>query len=251
MKSPIAIAVLLFLSACNLPAGGSAVAPETSERDLLGTMVAVALTETSRPTLTVVATETERSTETQTAIPPTATEIQPIVYQGTGDGIVEVSKNDIAMIIHVVGNSSSRHFAVENFGADGEVIDLLVNTTDPYDGIRPLDFYDDELTTRFQVSADGPWRIELLPLTAARRLDLPGVIEGNGDDVFYLNGTPDLAIIQGNEGSQHFAVVSYGDSSDLLVNTTDPYNGTVILDRETFVIEVDSEGSWRIEITIP
>jgi len=153
-------------------------------------------------------------------------------------------------IIHIVGNAAGRFFAVENYGAGNERIGLLVNTTDPYDGVRPLDFRADEHTTRFQVQAVGNWTIEVLPITSARRLEVPGTIEGVGDDmIILLGGTPDLAKVKGNAGGRFFAVTGWGDRSDLLVNTTDPYDGTVIVSPDTVILEVEAIGEWSIEIT--
>ncbi len=174
---------------------------------------------------------------------------EPIIFSGSGDSIVNIEKENIAMAVHIKGNSSSRHFAIKSYDINGEYIELLVNTTDPYDGICPLDFMSGEWTTRFEVTASGSWSIELVPLTSLRVLTIPGTIEGNGDEVFMLNGgTPDTAKIIGNSSSSHFAVKSYGDDRDLLVNTTEPYDGEVLLDSSAVIIEVISESSWSIEI---
>lgn len=76
----------------------------------------------------------------------------------------------------------------------------MVNTTDPYDGIVPLDFMADEHAARFEVKAHGDWTIEILPLSTARVLVVPGSIDGKGDDVILLTGSkPDTAIIKGND----------------------------------------------------
>ena len=61
--------------------------------------------------------------------------------------------------------------------------------------------------------------------------------------------TPDLAKIEGNSKSSFFAVLGYNGGRDLLVNTTDPYSGSVIINSKTMIIEVKSVGSWKIYIT--
>ena len=176
--------------------------------------------------------------------------VEPIILTGSGDSIVDVDKPNIAMVAHIVGNKSSNHFAVLNYGEDGNKIGLLVNTTDPYDGIIPLDFENGEWTSRFEIKASGDWKIELLQLSSLRVLLVPGIIEGKGDEVFLLGGeTPDLAKIEGNSKSSHFAVLGYNGGRDLLVNTTDPYSGSVIINSKTMIIEVKSVGSWKIDIT--
>jgi len=201
-------------------------------------------TRTKSPTTTPNPTNTPRPTNTPTPIP------EPLVITGTGDSIEDIDNYFNIAIVHIVGNSSGHHFAVINYGEDGESIDLLVNTTEPYDGIRPLDFRNGEHTTRFEIKATGEWTIEILPLSYSRVLNVPGSIEGSGDEVFFLDGSkPDLANIVGNDEGRHFAVISYGSYSDLLVNTTDVYSGTVIVDGDTLAIEVKAAGSWNIEIT--
>jgi hypothetical protein len=199
-------------------------------------------TNTPKPTSTPKPTNTPAPSNTPTT-PPT-----PLAFAGNGDSIVDVETSGPALV-HIVGNSSSRFFAVINYDANNEQIDLLVNTTDPYDGIRPLDFMEDEQTYRFEVKADGEWTIEVLPLSSIYKLEIPGEISGKGDYVFaIIGGTPDTAIINGNASSRYFGVFGYGDRKDLLVNTTDPYNGTVLLSSDTFIIEVRAEDDWTINI---
>jgi hypothetical protein len=205
-------------------------------------------TNTPTPTDTPIPAPTDTPAPTNTPLPPTATPA-PIVLTGNGDSIVDFDNPYETAIVHIIGNASSRFFAVKNYGSDGNLMDLLVNTADPYDGVRPLDFGNGEHTTRFEVNASGEWRIEVLPITSARVLTVPGIIEGKGDDVIILKGaTPDLAKIKGNGESRFFAVKSYGKHSDLLVNTTDPYEGTAIVSGDTVVLEIQAEGSWSIEI---
>ncbi len=237
--------VVIFLASCNT----HQIEPQTEiDRNLLATEIAATIRAGVNQTSTANA-PTNTPEPTNTPLPPTPTP-EPIILTGTGDSIVDFYNSYEIAIVHITGNASSRHFAVKNYGSDGNSIDLLVNITGPYDGVRPLDFGDGEHTTRFEVSASGEWRIEVLPIASARVLTVPGVIEGRGDDVIFFKGaTPDLAKIKGNAESRHFAVKGYGKHYDLLVNTTDPYEGTVIVSDDTVVIEIRAEGSWSIEIT--
>jgi len=176
-------------------------------------------------------------------------EPEPIILSGSGDSVVDIEKPDKAMVVHIIGNKSSNHFAVINYDKEGERIELLVNTTESYDGIRPLDFENGEWTSRFEINASGSWTIEVLPLSSLRILSVPGSIKGKGDEVFLLmDDIPDLAKITGNAKSNHFAVLGYNGGRDLLVNTTEPYEGTVILNKSTFIIEVIAVDNWAIEV---
>jgi hypothetical protein len=218
-------------------------------------------TPTAAPTATPVPTSTPRPTVTPSPTDTPEPPLEPVTLTGTGDSVVDVGDWQCApSLAHITGNASSRYFAVENFDAGGEQLELLVNTTDAYDGTRPLDWMDDECTTRFQVTAAGDWSITLLPITPipevlAHSLAVPGTYSGDGDDVILLigGGTPDLANVSGNEAGRYFALMAWTKrrgSDSLLINTTDPsYRGTVILDETTMMLEIVATGPWTVEVT--
>lgn len=193
--------------------------------------------------------------EPPTATPePTATpdlSFEPIELSGSGDSVVNVEKPQVPAIIEISGNDESRFFSVESVNAEGETLNLLVNATELYHGIRPLDFGRSAHTTRLQVSAPGGWSAVIRPLSAAKHLTVPGSISGTGDDVIVLEGaTPDLATISGNQAERYFGVTGYGDSfPDLIVNTTNPYSGQSIVESSVVVLEVQAVGDWSIEIS--
>jgi len=255
----------------NTPEGKATAAAEAAIRQETRaeeTAVAVAaVTEAAQPTDTAVPTGTPAPTDTATPIDtptpePTSTPIptnaptatatplpEPIVLAGSGDAIVDVDKTDAPMLARIEGNAGSRHFAVTSYDASGLAIDLLVNTTAPYTGVRPLDFLEGEHTARFEVTAVGEWTITIYPVQSADAIDVPGSFVGEGDNVVILRGgVPDTAVITGNASSHHFAVTGYGSGIDLLVNTTEPYEGTVLLDRETFLLQIVADGEWTIRV---
>ena len=204
-------------------------------------------THTPAPTDAPQPTATPLPTETPTPAP------EPITIAGDGDDIVDVDRPQGLALLHVTGNEAAHHFAVTSYDKGGETIDLLVNTTEPYEGYRPLDFASDEHATRFEISATGPWTLEIIPLSPERiqpfMLDVPGEFEGEGDLVIFLmDGEPDLATIVGNEVGRYLGVIGYGQFSELLVNTTDPYEGTVIV-AGLPILEIRAEGPWRISVT--
>jgi hypothetical protein len=208
-------------------------------------------TNTPKPTDTPEPTNSARPTETPTPYP----EYQS--YRGTGDSVIDIDPYTGPAAVHVVGNSSGAHFAVKSYGPGNEEIDLLVNTTEPYDGSCPINLLSGEEVRRLQVTATGDWRIEVNPLTASMyalqyHMEVPGTEEGDGDDVIVLTGqTPDLAEISGNEAANHFAVRAYSidEGVELLVNTTEPYDGMSLLDPSTVLLVVIASDSWRIEVT--
>lgn len=216
------------------------VQPDAQEQDAPSTAVPEPATFTPQPPPPTP----EPSTATPTPLP------QPIHLSGSNDSIVDIDKWVGPAIIHIVANSESRHFAIMPHDENG-MLDVLVNTTDPYDGIRPLDFDENEHTTRFEINATGNWDIEIKPLVTAPHFSIPGLYQDSGDKVIILDGgTPDVARINGNAGGRHFAVLAYGARyGDVLVNTTDPYDGDVIVDVEMLILEIVATGPWSIDMS--
>ena len=185
---------------------------------------------------------------------PSVTEPGPIpepnVYEGSGDDIIDVEKpgDENAAIMYVKGNQESRHFAVKGYNDAGESTHLFVNTTEPYEGIVAVDLESRRGdTVRLEVSGSGTWYIELRSLRSARIVSAPGEIKGEGDEVFLVEGELDTAYIAGNSLERHFAVKGYNSRGHLLVNTTDQYEGRVIVASDVSVIEVTGVGNWEIE----
>lgn len=200
-------------------------------------------TNTPRPTRTPRPTNTPRPTATPTRAP------EPINYTGTGSTVLDIDKWPGPAVLHIT-NNSSRYFSVESYDANNERMDLLVNTSGPYDGQVLIDLYEEDHTSRLAIEATGDWTIDILPLEAALFLKIPGIIEGTGDDVIVICCNGDLATIIGNQSSDYFGVYSYGtNGTDLLVNTSDPYEGTVILPPGALILTVEATGPWTIELT--
>lgn len=182
-----------------------------------------------------------------------------MVITGSGDSVVDMPPEwpaGLIAVVHIIGPNVRDNFIVKNYDAFGEDIDLLVNTIGAYDGYRPLDFYDDEQTARFEVQAGGPWTIKVIPLATAysdHLLDVPGLYEGVGDEVVFLTGEePDLAEITSGPERDNFVVRSIGRTrGDLLVNEIAPYSGTVIVPRDTRLLIVKATGPWSIEVSSP
>lgn len=259
MKSKLVILMVALLTLMGILAcGGSDVADEVQSPD--------AVAELSEAEVDVPAEEVVQDVEEAepTAEPPEPTNTpepeptpppppDPVLFEGFGDTIVDVEKTDDPMIARISGNDCSGHFAVKNYDENNETLDLLVNITDPYQGVVPIDFFEGEWTKRFEITSSCEWIISLEPIVSARFLTIPGSISGTGDDIVVLDvpdgKIPDLVQITGNEISHHFAVKSFGGWGDLLVNTTDPYDGTSILDPETAVFVVTASDDWTIEVT--
>ncbi|WP_024333087.1 hypothetical protein [Desulfotignum balticum] len=175
------------------------------------------------------------------------------VYSGTGDDVQTISKPDKNMpaLLAISGNSAGRHFAVIARDGSGNRVRALVNTTDAYAGIVPIDLPPRTDTTLLEIKASGGWRIKVYSIGAAQRAKVPGVFNGEGDNLIVLKGNPKLANVRGNSASRHFAVIAYDKGGNRLgakVNTTDPYNGTIILPSRTLLLEIKAVGGWTVDL---
>jgi hypothetical protein len=127
-------------------------------------------------------------------------------------------------------------------------MDQLVNTTDPYSGTTLLDANRGG-TTQLEVQATGPWSITLTDLTYAPTF--AGHAEGAGDAVLISTASERTATITGNAAGRYFGVGAYGGSGSdgSVVNTTDPYTGTVPWPSggNVFVVVTATDG-WTIDV---
>lgn len=171
---------------------------------------------------------------------------EAIVYEGTGDSVIKIEKTeDGPVVLFIKGNGEGRHFAVKGYDDDDDPTELFVNTTDPYEGIT----LDPGGTTKMlEITGKGTWSIESRSIRSMRVVESPGSIEGIGNEVLLVEGNPSLAHIKGNSGERHFAVKSYNPSRDLLVNTTDAYEGTTRVEKAVFILEITAIGDWSIEL---
>ena len=176
-------------------------------------------------------------------------------YSGSGDDVVAIDMpegEDIPHFADLRGNSEGRHFSVVARTPDRTRVGALVNTTEPYEGRVALNTTEGTEVGFLEITATGSWEIEVLSFVHARQVDLPGSIDGSGDDVVILRGEPSTARIEGNREGRHFSVVPYEGSRGArlggVVNATEPYNGTVLLPAETRVLEISAFGAWQIEI---
>lgn len=182
----------------------------------------------------------------KTPIPTTPPE--PIILTGSGDSVVDFNKWDRAAILHVKYFGGS-NFAIVNYDSQGTRLDLLVNTIGAYDGVVPLDFLDDEYSSRFEITASGPWEIEIMPFTEIDIYPIPGIVSGNGDYVFLVAGKPDKLNIDASQASRNFAIWGYNLYRNLLVNEIAPYTGTVLAESDMRTFVIIGTGEWSIEIT--
>ena len=172
--------------------------------------------------------------------------LEPIVYTGSGDDVIEIASIEDGYVFHITGNAGGNYFGVSGYDKDGNDTALLANETEPYDGVT----LDDTLSTvMLEIQAVGDWTIELLPIVSLPEYTAGDTITGTGNTIFRTKNAGKIAEIKGNAGGNYFGVVAYGAySTDLLANEVDPYEGKSMIKCDPFLFEVTAVGEWSITL---
>lgn len=180
------------------------------------------------------------------------------LLHGSGDGVEQVP--DIGsgfFVARIHGNLQGKYFSVTTYDSLGDQIDLLVNTGDAYYGIVPFNFDAYKLYDvsggLVEVKAVGEWSIEVIAMASMASAYSSQSIIGYGDSVFYVSGSALKAGVSGNKKSKYFSLSAVGVDGDnidrdLLINTSDPYQGSVRLPRnkDGFILIIKSSDAWGI-----
>lgn len=182
------------------------------------------------------------------AVPVGDLPFQPVELKGWGDKIarfdIPVGIPAIADIRHI----GQGYFGVSALGADGEQLDLLVNTSGKYEGTVLFAEDDGEHAVAFEISADGRWEGTIRPAMAARQWDTTGPLDGTGDDVVLLSapvaGFASTEITHRGDGYFGMQAYTADGSRELLVNDAGPYEGEVLLPDGTVLLQINAEAGW-------
>jgi hypothetical protein len=193
-------------------------------------------------------------TATPTQLPPTPTSA-PVFegqeYSGTGDDIIDLSGLPETPLLLTLSHQGNGNFIIQAYDADNNLKDLIVNTIGDYQGRRALNLFG-ETPARLSVKADGPWSIKIDDISKAPTLEVPGKIEGNGDDVILLTGGKPDTISLSHQGQGNFIVVAHeadGLFPNLVVNEIGKYEGKNLISTKTDIIEIQADGPWSMEVT--
>lgn len=172
-----------------------------------------------------------------------------IVYAGSGDAIlqIELPAGPDSIGVATITHSGSRNFAIWSLDEDLDQSDLLVNEIGNYAGTVPFNLTVGERITAFEISADGAWTVTLRDVLSVREAPQGASSTGAGDDVLVYRGDTTVADIS-HSGDRNFAVWSYGDRNDLLVNEIGNYTGQVRWQAGPALIQVSADGAWTIAL---
>lgn len=184
---------------------------------------------------------------------PTATKTpeipDPISLTGSGNSVIDFEKW-IGPAVLSATHDGDGDFIVDNYSANNQKIGRLINTAGFYVGSLPLDFSGGTKTTRFDITADGAWELQIIPLDLARGEIVPSTLDGDGDDVIVIiDGDPGQMIIDASQTSDYFILWAFGAGSPVqLVNSEGEYEGTVTAPAGTTSFAVMTIGPWSIEM---
>ena len=170
-----------------------------------------------------------------------------VVLSGHGDAVVKASALDgtdgpgVATFTH----DGHGNFAIWSLDANVQQLDLLVNTIGPYNGTVLFDKQSSQHTESLQITADGNWTVTLHSIRALRAFDTSAT--GHGDDVLIYRGNAGAATLT-HDGSSNFAVWTYGDGSNLVVNEIGAYSGTVRWTKGPELVTVTADGAWSVTV---
>lgn len=172
-----------------------------------------------------------------------------VVYSGTGDTIlqIELPAGPDSLGIATMSHSGSSNFAVWSLDANLNQSELLINEIGSYAGTVPFNLSSSEQITAFEISADGPWTVTLRDVLTVREVPQSATTEGRGDDVLIYVGGATVADIA-HTGDSNFAVWSYGNGNDLLVNEIGSYTGQVRWPAGTALIQISANGAWTVAL---
>ena len=174
---------------------------------------------------------------------------EAMVYSGSGDKVLALDPIPAAHVFRISGNAGSHYFGVIAYDAQGEKLGAIVNTTEVYNGIV---FEKKQAAATLEIKSGDAWEITVLPLADMETTYKGSTISGSGDSIILFSpdaGESMSALVEGNKGENYFGVIGYSDTLDKIgafVNTTDAYNGQVMLKKNPRVFEIKSEGDWSI-----
>lgn len=239
-NSPIPTTTSAPIPFTNIPAATNIVAPTNTPLPTA--------TYTQPPIMNIPAPSNTPLPTANLTLPP-----QPLVFSGSGATVLDINKWQGPAIAHMTYTRQS-NFIVESFDADNNQIELLANTIGDYNGTVPADFENTD-TKRISITAGGAWGLQILPVSSAQIVSVPGNVGGTGDVVIILEGAiPDKITADASQASHNFVITAYNykpsmDYLDLLVNEIAPYTGAFLAPKGTTFLVIKATGPWKLEIT--
>lgn len=199
------------------------------------------------------ATTAPSSTPSSEAAEPSEAPPAPVVvpadkaYSGSGDKILAIELPDGAdsVAAATIAYTGKSNFAVWSLDTDLEEQDLLVNEIGNYSGTVLFNLRG-SATKSLEITASGNWTVTVRSVLSLREF-VAGAASGHGDDVLIFRGSAGVATIS-HIGESNFAIWSYGDRSDLVVNEIGNYKGESRWSKGPSVVAVTADGDWSVSV---
>jgi hypothetical protein len=224
---------------------------------LISLVIAGATTDTAEPekarptshTPSVTATTQPAPTTAAPPPPPVAPATQTRTYSGRGAKTLRITKTADEAVLATIAHRGSANFVVTTVDAQGQQIDLLVNTIGNYAGTRLVDALEGQQTAALKIEADGAWTVTTKSTASARQWNGAAILTGRGDDVINIQDAfSNLDSLRAtHQGEANFIVTAYGDSRELLVNDIGTYSGEHLVPNGTILLVIDADGRWTMQ----
>ena len=168
----------------------------------------------------------------------------PVSEKGKGDAIVALPPGATGGIVTAT-HKGSANFAISLLDANNQSTgDLLVNTIGAYKGTTAYGISSLGEPVKMEISADGPWTIEIAPMGTAPVLALP--TKGTGDAVFRYDGSAADWKAE-HKGNANFVILQTDDfMPNLAVNEIGNYSGVIPMQAGPSIVTVQADGKWSI-----
>ena len=163
---------------------------------------------------------------------------------GSGDAIVRLPE-DVSNGVVAFQHDGTRLVQLQSRDAGGGFLESLVSRAgEPYRGTTAFGVLSPGRTRALAITASGPWRMTIRPMSSAARATLPA--SGRGDAVLvYAGGV--RRVTASHRGESNFIVwAARGDERSLLANVVANGQQTSRLGVSPAVVSVKADGAWNL-----
>ena len=191
----------------------------------------------------------EEPEKSEPAPEPEPEPAEDVVYTGSGDSVlsIDLPAGPDSIGVATISHSGESNFVVWSLDQNLNQSDLLINEIGAYSGTVVFNLSSSEVITALEISANGAWEVILKDALTLPQIQPGGTASGTGDDVLVYFGDTTVAAIS-HSGESNFAVWSYGNSSDLLINEIGNYSGQVRWPGGPALVEISADGDWNIDL---
>jgi len=208
------------------------------------TTAAATTTTAAATTTTAAATTTTAAPATTTTVAPTTTvPAQPIVFNGSGNDVVDIGPDNARFILRASHDGKS-NFQVELLDPAQQPVGVVFNEIGAVTDATVI--MDVSKGGQFlQVTADGKWSLQLLDVSSVPVVG--NTFKGTGKSVVKYDGPAGVFAIT-HDGKSNFQVTladpTSGQVTDVVVNEIGPYSGRNSITAGPVLIEVTADGNW-------